>query len=338
MEDPVWRMTRILLRLIALLGMAALAACGEPASDQLPDYGKSLPTTATFVSARNFGTRGLLWLSNSPSGIQFSKAMPDALKAEPVVTILVHGYKTPPHKVGSYFEGLISQLKDDARYVPPLIVYDWRSTGRHWGELSFDEQLAYIEFLSSTVGERTGGRIPGLPPAARWENNQYAFDRADAGSSGVAGLVALVQSLAAVNPRIVVMVVAHSMGSHVVVEALVKHGKDLSPVRRVILMAPDIDAAALQVEALKSLSSLEAMHVFYSANDEIVRLYSRIANLGFPRLGATGPADASKLPGYAVMHDVTVALGASEVHSRYVTRDGAALMKLQTMLEYPPPR
>jgi pimeloyl-ACP methyl ester carboxylesterase len=317
------------------LGVAAVSACGEPASERLPDYGQSLPTTATFVSARNFGSRGLVWLSNSSSGIQFSMVVPEALTTEPVVTILVHGYKTPPHKVGSYFEGLISQLKEDAHYSSPFVVYDWRSTARHWADLSFDEQSAYIEFLSSTVGERSGGRIPGLSPGARWENNQYAFDRLSASGGAVDGLVALVQHLAAVNPRITIMVVAHSMGSHVVVEALRRHGKDLSPIRRVILMAADIDAAALQADELKSLSSLEAMHVFYSANDEIVRFYSRVANLGFPRFGATGPADVSNLPGYAVMHDVTAALGASEVHSRYVTRDGAAIIGLQKLLEDP---
>ena len=87
-KGSIWPMTGMLLRFIPLLGAAAVAACGEPASEQLPDYGKSLPTTATFVSARNFGARGLLWLSNSSSGIQFSMVMPEALTTEPVVTIL----------------------------------------------------------------------------------------------------------------------------------------------------------------------------------------------------------------------------------------------------------
>ena len=88
-------------------------------------------------------------------------------------------------------------------------------------------------------------------------------------------------------------------------------------------------------EAFHALSSLEALHVFYSANDKIIRLYSRVANLSFPRFGATGPADVNKLPSYAVMHDVTAALGVSDVHNRYVTRDGAAVINLGKMLEYP---
>jgi pimeloyl-ACP methyl ester carboxylesterase len=328
-------MTRILLRLVYLLCTAIIAACGQPALEQLPDYGEALPPSATFVSARNLVSRGLLWLSNSPSGIQFSTAVPGALAIQPVVTILVHGYNTPPRRVGSYFEGLISQLKEDAHYSPSLVVYDRPSIARHWEELSFDEQSAFIEFLSSTVGERSGGRVPGLPPRIRWENNQYAFDRVNASGSAVDGLIALVQRLVDVNPRMTIMIVAHSMGSHVVVEALTRRAKDLSPVRRVILMAPDIDAAALQGAAFHSLSSLEALHVFYSANDEIVGLYSRVANLGFPRFGATGPADVNKLPSYAVMHDVTAALGVSDVHNRYVTRDGAAVINLGKMLEYP---
>ena len=175
---------------------------------------------------------------------------------------------------------------------PSLVVYDWPSIARHWEELSFDEQSAFIDFLSSTVGERLGGRIPGLPPGIRWENNQYALDRVNASGSAVDGLIALVQQLVDINPRMTIMIVAHSMGSHVVVEALTRHAKDLSPVRRVILMAPDIDAAALQAPAFHSLSSLEALHVFYSANDKIIRLYSRVANLSFPRFGATGPAES----------------------------------------------
>lgn len=323
------------LRLIAVLAAVLFTACGQPVPEPLPDYGKVLPKTATFVSARNFASRGLLWLSNSPSGIQFSAKVPEALASEPVVTVLVHGYNTPPRKVGSYFEGLISELKEDAHYSPPLVVYDWPSTARHWDELSFDEQYAYSDFLSSTVGERLGGRIPGLPPGIRWENSQYAFDRVNASGSAVDGLVALVQRLAEINPRITVIVVAHSMGSHVVVEALRLRGKDLAPIRRIILLAPDIDATALQEDALKSLSSLEVLHVFYSANDEIVRLYSRFVNFGFRRFGATGRADTTKLPSYAVMHDVTAELGLSEVHSRYVTRDGAAVTKLAKILEYP---
>jgi pimeloyl-ACP methyl ester carboxylesterase len=265
---------------------------GQLAPEQLPDYGETLPPSATFVSARNLVSRGLLWVSNSPSGIQFSTAMPGSLAIQPVVTILVHGYNTPPRKVGSYFEGLISQLKEDAHHSPSLVVYDWPSTARHWEELSFDEQSAFIDFLSSTVGERLGGRIPGLPPGIRWENNHYALDRVNASGSAVDGLIALVQQLVDINPRMTIMIVAHSLGSHVVVEALTRHAKDLSPVRRVILMAPGIDAAALQAPAFHSLSALEALHVFYSANDKIIRLYSRVANLSFPRFGATGPAES----------------------------------------------
>jgi esterase/lipase superfamily enzyme len=147
----------------------------------------------------------------------------------------------------------------------------------------------------------------------------------------------LVQRIAEVNPRITIMIVAHSMGSHVVVEALRRRGRDLSPVRRIVLLAPDIDSAALQANAIRSLSSLEALHVFYSANDEVVRLYSRVANLGFARFGATGPANVSKLPRFAITHDVTKALGVSDVHGRYLTREGAAILKTGSRSDAPLP-
>jgi hypothetical protein len=89
------------LRLIAVLAAVLFTSCGQPVPEPLPDYGKVLPKTATFVSARNFASRGLLWLSNSPSGIQFSAKVPEALASEPVVTVrLAVGGSRPRYAKG----------------------------------------------------------------------------------------------------------------------------------------------------------------------------------------------------------------------------------------------
>ena len=316
---------------LVFVALLLLGGC-EQKRDVLPEYG-TLPTHAVIASARNLETRGLLWVLPGPAQPQFTSEIPRELAVAPVVTILVHGYNTPPPKVATYFEGLISYLREDRHHAIPLVIYDWKSTARHWEEVPVKEQMAYIDFLSSTVGERLGGRIPGLPPGLRWESMQYTADRTQASTTAVEGLALLVKQLSGARLDVKVIIVAHSMGSQVVIDALRQRAEEMSAVKKVVLLAPDVDAKVLQDEKLTSIRHLDALHVFFSVHDEIVRMYSRVANLGFPRLGATGPSDASKVPAFVHIHDVGETLGTSGVHGRYVTRDGAAAVRLEEVLQ-----
>lgn len=315
---------------VVMLSSLLLVGC-DPHRDPLPDYG-SLPDQTIVASARNLETRGLLWVLSGSAQPQFTSDVPRTLAMAPVVTVLVHGYNTPPSRVVSYFEGLISYLRDDRQYALPLVIYDWKSTARHWEEVSWEEQQGYIEFLSSTVGERQGGRIPGLPPGLRWESAQYAGDRTHATTTGATGLALLVKQLSGARPDVRVIILAHSMGSQVVIDALRQRAVEMSAVKKVVLLAPDVDAKVLQDEKLASLRHLDALHVYFSNHDEVVRMYSRIANLGFQRLGVTGPSDAAKMPAFVHIHDVGDTLGISAVHGRYVTREGAAALQLDEVL------
>lgn len=319
------------MRLVMVLVAALLLSGCKPKPDPLPDYGK-LPAGAFVASARNLETRGVLWASESGAGTLFSTDLPSELITASTATILVHGYNTPAAKVAAYFHGLLSYLRDDRGYPSPLVLYDWKSTARHWDEVPFEEQQGYIEFLSTTVGERLGGRIPGLPADLRWENTQYSSDRVNATTSGADGLVRLVQQLARGRREVRIHILAHSMGSQVVLDALSRAADDMVAVTKILLLAPDVDASALQQEKLARINALEALHVFYSRRDEVVATYSRMANLGFPRLGATGPANVEKLPAYVHVHDVGDTLGTSNVHGAYITREGAAALRLDDML------
>lgn len=318
-------------RIILVLSMLLLVGCDQK-HDAKPEYG-ALPDRAVVASSRSLATRGLMWAVPAPSGPSFTDSIPGTLFAVPVVTVLVHGYNTPPPKLGAYFAGLIAYLRDDRGFAAPLVIYDWKSTARHWEEVPLQEQLAYIEFLSSTLGERTGGRIPGLPPGVRWESMQYTADRAHATTTAVEGLVHLLRQLVEVRPDVRINILAHSMGSQVVIDVLRQQTSSMSAVKKVVLLAPDVDAAVLQDAKLASIRHLDALHVFYSSHDEIVRMYSRFANLGFPRLGATGPSEVGKLPAFVHLHDVGETLGTSGVHGRYITREGAAALHLDEVLK-----
>ncbi len=213
-------------------------------------------------------------------------------------------------------------------------MFDWPSEARHWQELTVAEREAYVEMLLGTVGERTGG-IPGLPPGLRWELAAYGFDRHRATRNGADGLIELVGMLEKANSSVRINIIAHSMGCYVVNEALKRNGKALSRLRRVLLLAPDIDKAALQDEVFNRISSLESLHVFFSNNDEVLKYYSTSANFGFARLGWFGPANAERLPKYMRVHDVSDALGTEGVHGKYVTRYGAAAIGIIGALRNP---
>lgn len=319
------------MRLTAMMLIFLLLGACNAKLDEVPDYG-ALPDRAIIASARNFDTRGLLWVMPASAGISFSTEIPSELASASAVTILVHGYNTPASRVASYFHGLIAYLRDDRHYGPPLVIYDWKSTARHWEEISVAEQQGYIEFLAATVGERLGGRIPGLPPGLRWESTQYSADRIQATTTGVDGLAVLIRQLSGAHPDVKIIVVAHSMGSQLVVDALRQRTDAMSAVRRVVLLAPDVDAAVFQDGTLAMLRHLDALHIFYSGQDEIVRMYSRIANFGYPRLGATGPLKVEALPSYVHVHDAGKAMGNFDVHGRYVTREGAAALRIEELL------
>ena len=130
-----------------------------------------------------------------------------------------------------------------------------------------------------------------------------------------------------------ISIVAHSMGSYVVAESIKRDPAAFASVQRIVLLAPDLPSAMFRDADFNTGSAkIGQLHVFFSRNDRILRLLSQTANWQ-ARLGSDGPDDASQIPPNVVLRDVTDTLGAGiDVHSRYVTREGAALLDLAGVL------
>lgn len=325
-------------------GLVVIVLSGEKPA-HIPYHGVKLLEDVTFVTSRSwyhysiFNTETyakfqerpveLKWLQRGDAGIELARSPPPALATNRPVIILVHGYSAPEQKVASYFEAFLGRLHTAIGKGADIVVYDWPSTARHFEELSIEERRDWIDPGMGTPGKSMASGFPGL----RWESHAYTTDVIAARSHGADGFLQLLRVLTAAEAQRHVIVLAHSMGSFVVMEALRKSKGPIGSIDRIVLLAPDVDARSLADPALMAaLAAVPRVHVFFSRNDDVL-LYSRIKNVG-PRLGRDGYVGARPLPGNIVLHDVTGHLGTGEaVHSRYLEADGAEAISLYRVLQ-----
>jgi esterase/lipase superfamily enzyme len=317
--------------LAAFAAGLVLHGCSDPSPQPQPYAGVQLPKNVHFATARRWDKHKLEWLEQSGDDVALTAQPPAAIQRAAQVTILVHGYAVRDKDAATYFGELITYLHTDRGYLPPVVVYDWPSRARHWQALSSAEQFAYIDFLSNTVGERLGGRIPGLPPDIRWEIQAYSGDATIAHTMAVDGLMALLRTIQNSSPVAEVNLVAHSLGSRVVAAALERPGGRPPRIRTIVLIAPDLGHDEFEKSYWLNATPRK-IHVFYSRHDFVLARLSRIMNFK-ARLGAVGPRDVKALTDTFALHDVSEVLGAEDAHSSYLTRAGAAAIRLGDVLQ-----
>lgn len=312
--------------------MIASGGCSPHSGKTERQYykGVKLDATTVYVTTRRFEAHGLEWLKHSNQGIQLSADAPAAELQRSEVLILVHGYSAPDTVIAAYFHGLIDYLLHDGLYEFPIVVYDWPSKARRWEEISEAEREGFVAVLENAgLGNDRGG-VHGLSPRIRWEQFQYVADKDRARSAGADGLIRLLSTLRAVNksqaPRI--KIIAHSMGSFVVFEALKKQSNVFTSVDQIVLLAPDLSRNIFEeVRVQSNLTKIPKVDVYYSHHDDTLKWLSTIANFRLP-LGWKGPGHNNRLPSQVRIHDVTDALGRDNVHGKYLTREGARTLQL----------
>lgn len=320
------------LLFFGVVGAALYWLFAPPATPEIPPYqGVELQRDVHYVTSRAWPKNTwfhieapletlrkpvvLKWLTSSDTGVTFSEQPPiAAFPATGFVTVLVHGYSAPERKVASYFAQFIDHIRAGAAEPWTFIVYDWPSKARRFEELTIEERRDWLAPPVGTPGRQPVNNFGGIS----WEQNAYNWDRTAAETAGAAGLVALLRTLRThVNPQRI-NVVAHSMGSLVVLKTLLQDAESLSALRTLVLLAPDLASDALEpAKVWAAVSGISRVHVYFSRNDDILGL-SRLKN-GSARLGREGPANASALPGNVTLHDMTDMLGTADaVHSRYL--------------------
>lgn len=316
--------------LLGLLGILSIASCSDPLPSPPPPYqGLSLRKDVIFATTRRWETHKLEWVEALEGGVNLVAKPPADRLRSPRITVLIHGYAAGDKDASPYFAGLIDHLVLDNRYAHTIVVYDWPSLARHWTDLTANEQLAYIQFLMATVGEKNFGRVPGLPPHVRWEIQEYTKDGLAARDAGAEGLLALLKTLSELAPDSEIDLIAHSMGTFVLSSALERLGKQSHRLGTIVLIAPDLEHGVLENAYWRAAKG--KVHVLFSRHDFVLAKISRIMNF-LPRLGASGPRNPKALPASIVLHDVADLLGPDDAHSSYLTRAGAGKIRFHELL------
>jgi esterase/lipase superfamily enzyme len=163
-----------------------------------------------------------------------------------------------------------------------------------------------------------------------FEVQMYQVDRLVVEQEGAPALGILLEMIQTKLAPSAINIIAHSMGARLTLTTLTRHVRT-AKLRRLVLLAPDIEAASiLDPKVHAAFQPIEAIHVYFSRNDEALS-YSEIVNRGVS-LGLQGPGKTSNLPANVHFHDVTAALGAGDSHGRYLKRQGAAEIVLSESL------
>ncbi|WP_430449848.1 alpha/beta hydrolase [Rhodophyticola sp.] len=155
----------------------------------------------------------------------------------------------------------------------------------------------FADGLFRTAQIRNDFEIPGVALHYAWPSLSspfgYAYDR-DSALFARDGLERFLREIAAAGSHDIV-IVAHSVGSELVMEALRQlriGGADrvLDRISGVVLMSPDIDVQVFRSQAMRILPLPEPFFIFTSQRDRALRLSARIS--GQPaRLGNIGTID-----------------------------------------------
>jgi pimeloyl-ACP methyl ester carboxylesterase len=291
----------------------------------------TLPDGISFASSRAWEKHGLQWLSQTTNEVLLRKEPPEVINSHKKFIIFIHGHEAPQPTVATYFEGLIDYYKSLRREEHHIIVYDWISVDPYI-ERAKQNQESYREAydLYSICAGRTATCDADV--LGQWRAASYRLDRNHAQSSGALGLVALLRIVKR-DPNTAITIIGHSMGCVVIAEAMKRHPDIFSTVRNVIMLAPDVASNIFDDEIFgAAVSGIGGLHIFFSNNDNVLRVLSAGANLS-GRLGALGPTGKLPLPSIVQQHDLTDIFGVNtNVHSRYLTREGASLMGLGSIL------
>jgi pimeloyl-ACP methyl ester carboxylesterase len=278
--------------------------------------GVMLNKAVTYVSAGRADTT-LKWLAQEGGQVRLSDGPTNTewLQSSRDVTILVHGYNALESEITSYFEDTIAYLQQGSE-ARTFVVFDWPSG---FSMVSRGGLWWVIADLFDSFGFETLVHEP----------TSYIKARSLAqgvGAEGFSDLLNFVQKHDA-GP---VTIVAHSMGSHLVIEALRQHPELAKKVGSLVLLAPAVgDDVFEESDVAAAIANIPKVDVYYSREDEVLKLLSGM-------LGSTGARDIQKAPKNVIFHDVTKLLGTSDVHSRYLSTEG--LRAISLLFTEPPVR
>jgi esterase/lipase superfamily enzyme len=160
----------------------------------------------------------------------------------------------------------------------------------------------------------------------------YDLGRRNAEGKGSDALIELVESVFVANGGQRIDIVAHSLGCHLVLEAIKKKPELASRIRELVLLAPAVHYAALEDQRISlAITQLSRIHVYYSRHDSILRIFASFRHAS-PMLGAIGPKSPSLLPSNITVHDVTEKLGNRDVHGSYLRTNGLKSLNLHQIL------
>lgn len=331
--DPVLAVVGLIV--VAICAMAALAGHfmqRDMASKHKPFPNITLQRDVIYVTGRKWPIveriteqPHLRMLEQTAGDIALIPNFASHLKPSPEVTILIHGFSAPEQDLVSYFADIVGVLKAE-RPVGTSVVYDWPSTAVRF-DMAVDIELRAM----NSGGQNRGGLAYVIPTRqAGWELAMYAGDREKARGDGAPGLVRLISLIREHMRPGRLNIVAHSMGSYVVMEAMRESPGQMKGLHHVVLLAPDLPIQALDAPTTKDvLATAASVHVFHSRNDVILG-YSESANRD-KSLGRHGPPDAGRSTNVNA-HDMTEALGTADVHGKYLTRQMAREILAKTLL------
>jgi esterase/lipase superfamily enzyme len=329
--------------MFVVIGIIVLALCGIAAlfgyvtehsmtSRYKPFAGVTLQDDTVYVTNRVRKSvdrisepAHLRLLTQTAGGIELKSEFGKHLKPSQEVTLLIHGFSAPEKELVPYFFDVVAALKT-AQYAGTTIVYDWPSTATRF-DIGVDTEL---RALNSSGQYRGGSAHLFRAREIGWEAGMYAADREKAQREGAPGLVRLIALVREHIRPARINIVAHSMGSYVLMEAIRKNPEPMKGMYRIILLAPDLPISALEEPRAKDvIASTTYWHVYHSRNDSILRL-AELANRQ-QSLGREGPPPASLL-GNIFAHDMTEKLGENDVHGRYLRAGIADAILIETVL------
>lgn len=289
-----------------------------------------LQTNVLYSSARRWQAQRLEWLAQTDTGVTLGRDAPTQLSLHKRAFVFVHGHRSPQSEVAAYFSDLVDYIKEHAPVDSTFVVYDWPSVEPNWMfALGREESRETAERIRVFTANRAWSVAD---HQGYWERASYDLDQHYAAGIAVEGFVVLLDSLrrAGVTDTIVI---AHSMGCHVVAESIRRHTASFADVNAIAFLAPDVSAGIFEdTTFLSGLFGVRQLHVFYSRGDLILSMASVVANWG-RRLGAVGPNENSRIPPNVTVYDVTDRIAElPRIHSAYVRRDGAAKIDLHGVL------
>jgi pimeloyl-ACP methyl ester carboxylesterase len=111
------------------------------------------------------------------------------------------------------------------------------------------------------------------------------------------------------NGQEAAVVMAHSLGAKVVLEAVIKHG---AKIKLLVLIGAAVDASCFTTDYAAANKTVQKVHVFYSQRDEVLGRAFMLDQVFTHALGHDGPVGVC--PPWVVATDVTDAVGS---HSGY---------------------